>query len=121
MSAYEDELARVRQARADAELSGFEVTHAPLHGEPTSHDAAVSMKEAAAQQCEILYDFLKNLGPATCDHADWILGWRPTTAGRRMPDLVERGLAEFTGETRKTRSGRAANVYRACVAKQKAS
>jgi predicted ArsR family transcriptional regulator len=74
----------------------------------------------AAMQCRDLYAALVKHGPLTADEADDKLGWRESRAsGRRMSDLVKAGLAEFTGETRKTRSGRQANVYRACVAQQK--
>lgn len=109
---YSDELRK----RADAQLAdAFAVTHSPLHGEPTSYEAAVSMVSEAAQQCRHLYDALIVAGPMSCDDADRYLSWRPTTAGRRMPDLVKQGLAQFTGEKRPTRSGRRANVYRAVV------
>ena len=95
------------------DLPLWAIQHAPLHGEPTSHEAAESMETEAGRQCDEMYEALRLLGAMTCDEIDRRKGWRPTTAGRRMPDLVRQGRAEFTGETRKTRSGRRANVYRA--------
>ena len=95
------------------DLPLWAVTHSRKHGEPTSLEAAVSMTLAAQVQRRLLYAALIDLGPLTADEADDKLEWRPSTAGRRMSDLVRLGFAEFTGETRKTRSGRRANVYRA--------
>ena len=100
------------------DLPLFAVTHSRLHGEPTSLEAARDIAHHAdVQREEILYH-LREYGPATADGLDGALDWRPTTAGRRLPDLVREGLVEWTGETRPTRSGRKANVYRVKVNKQ---
>lgn len=106
----------------------FATQHSRLHGEPTSYAAAVSMVNQAVIQCAVLEAALVMRGPMTCDEADaWLerlpdVGWKRTTSGRRMADLVRDGRAEWTGETRKTRSGRRANVYRVKVnAKEEAA
>lgn len=95
------------------DLPMFQRTHARGTDWQTSYDAAESMREIAAQQKRHLYDALLAWGPLTCDEADQRLSWRPTTAGRRMSDLVRDGLARDTGQTRRTRSGRQATVYEA--------
>lgn len=95
------------------DLPLFAVTHSRKGGPQTSYDAAGSMATAAALQERYLYDALMAWGPLTADEADQWLGWRPTTAGRRMSDLVRKGLARSTGQTRPTRSGRQADVYEA--------
>ena len=85
----------------------------------TSHDAAASMVETAAKQRErILTAFRLNPGKAfTADALDAYLAelyegqWPRTTAGRRLPELLERGLVRRLDETRPTRSGRNANLW----------
>lgn len=52
-------------------------------------------------------------GGWTADELDEYLGWRVTTAGRRLSELKRRGLVEACGQ-RVTRSNRMATVYR-CV------
>lgn len=107
------------------DLPLFAVTHSRLHGEPTSYEAAKSVAEISAEQCRQLWMVIATFGPMTADEIDAMLegheGWKRTTAGRRVPDLVRDGLLEFTGEKRKTRSGRWANVYRVKVNTQEAA
>jgi len=100
-----------RYEEGDPEL--FALRHAPLHGEPTSYQAAQNAARSAADQCHQLWNALLAWGPLTADEADARLGWRPTTSGRRMADLVDDGRAEATGERRLTRSRRWANVFKA--------
>ena len=79
----------------------------------TSHEAAESMEgEAKAQRAQIL-DYLRRRGPRTADGLDFILNLRPTSAGRRLPELKEMGLVEMTAKVALTRSGRGAHVWRA--------
>ena len=47
----------------------------------------------------------------TADEIDSYIGWRLTTAGRRLGELRDDGLVEPCGE-RPTRGGRPAPVYR---------
>ena len=86
----------------------------------TSHEAA-RMVDAEGQRGKImgllrqraLWD--REQTPArgmTADEIDRAVGWRVTTAGRRLGELRKRGLVESCGE-RLTRSGRPATVYRA--------
>jgi hypothetical protein len=107
----------------------------PLFAEPapvarntdpdTSHDAARSMREAAAIQRAQIMQQLYAAGPEglTADAIDERAGWRPTTAGRRLVELVRMGLAslaygaDLEPVTRLTRSGRAAQVYLAIPAR----
>ena len=85
--------------------------HARATDPDTSHAAAESMvKPAEAQRRKILAS-LKRHGPATADEIDERIGWRPTTAGRRMKELVEVGKLRDTGDLLLTRSGRRATVY----------
>lgn len=95
------------------DLPLWAITHSRLHGEPTSYEAAKGIAMYAKVQWEQMVGCLQKHGPLTCDEMDERIGWRPTTAGRRIADAVRYGRIEFTGQTRPTRSGRRANVYRA--------
>ncbi len=83
----------------------------------TSHTAA-RMVDAAGQRgriMEVLRAIYRDVGLAgglTADQLDEMIGWRLTTAGRRLSELRARELVIPCGE-RKTRSGRPATVYRA--------
>ena len=84
----------------------------------TSHEAA-RKGDADGQRGEIL-DVLRIAhfsltGGMTADELDEAIGWRVTTAGRRLSELKRRGLVEACGQ-RYTRSGRQATVYRATAA-----
>jgi hypothetical protein len=91
----------------------------------TSHKAADSMREAAAVQRAQIMQQLYAAGSVglTADEVDERQGWRPTTAGRRLVELVRMGLASLRYDadlepvTRATRSGRAAQVYLAIPAR----
>ena len=75
----------------------------------TSHAAARSMeKPADVQRAKILAALVR---PMTADELDESLGLRPTSAGRRLPELREMGLVRELKATRPTRSGRQAHVY----------
>lgn len=78
----------------------------------TSHAAAASMQSIArAQQQDLARALASAPDGLTCDEADERLGWRATSAGRRMGELVRLGSAVATDRTRRTRSGRMAAVY----------
>ena len=70
------------------------------------------MLEGAASQRAKILAFLREHGGATGDGLDEALGWRPTSAGRRLPELRELGLVTMTEEVRVTRSGRRARIWR---------
>ncbi len=85
----------------------------------TSHAAADSMVEGAGWQRANVLTALGHLKKATADRIDEWLGdyladgWPRTTAGRRLPELERAGLVERLTETRATRSGRRAHLWRA--------
>lgn len=78
----------------------------------TSHAAAASMKSAAIAQRMAALGCLSAY-PEGLVHSeiDELLTWPAHTAGRRLPELREMGLAQKTGQQRKTSSGRFAAVY----------
>lgn len=77
----------------------------------TSRRAAASMvAPAGSQRWEVLEALRRR--PMTADEIDVEIGWRDTTAGRRLRELERHELVEPTGDTRTTRSGREARVYR---------
>ena len=87
--------------------------------DPRTSHAAGDAVDAAGQR-ERIMELLKAVGRPTgmwhgglnADQIDQYIGWRLTTAGRRLSELKRRGLVEVVGE-RLTRSGRKASVYRA--------
>lgn len=79
----------------------------------TSHEAAASMIDGAETQRRAIVFHLWHLGPRTADELDEELELRPTSAGRRLPELRTVGLARPTDGKRKTRSGRMARVWEA--------
>lgn len=76
----------------------------------TSHAAAASMRGAVGAQRAAVLAAL-HAGPLTADEIDDVQGWRPTTAGRRLPELEAMGLVRRLPETALTRSGRQAHRY----------
>ena len=78
----------------------------------TSHEPARQV-DAAGQRGLILNALVVGDAELTADELDTWIGWRVTTAGRRLSELKRRGLVEACGQ-RYTRSGRQATVYR-CV------
>ena len=79
----------------------------------TSHEAAESMAGAAGAQRAACLKHLRTVGPAIADEIDAAMGWRPTTAGRRLSELAEAKLAKITDQKRRTRSNRNAFVWEA--------
>lgn len=79
----------------------------------TSHAAAASMEESAVAQRDRILWWLRNSGPSTADRLDAALALRPTSAGRRLPELRDLGLVRMTERMAKTRSGRPANLWAA--------
>lgn len=109
----------------DPEQGGlFESIHDHWHFEPrarrtdpvTSHEAAESMVGAAkAQRKRVLLAMgSEKMTADAIDETLEVLGeWPRTTAGRRLPELLEMGLVERLEEKRKTRSGRRAHLWMA--------
>ena len=79
----------------------------------TSHEAAGSMAGEARAQRERILAHLRLHGPHTADALDEALGLRDTSAGRRLPELWDMGLACPNASVALTRSGRRAHVWRA--------
>jgi predicted ArsR family transcriptional regulator len=102
-------------------LTGPGTLGLPLFAEPeprarttdpeTSHEAAVSMSDAAASQRAEIYQHLLTVGPATADAIDLALGYRVTSAGRRLPELRDLGKVVMLEGTGLTRSGRQARLW----------
>ena len=80
----------------------------------TSHEAA-AVVDAEGQRGKIMKalrgEWRDHQYEFTADGLDEYLGWRVTTAGRRLGELCKLGLVEPCGE-RLTRSNRPATVYR---------
>jgi len=79
----------------------------------TSHQAAASVEDSAETQRRSVQYILRTYGPKIADEIDALLGWRVTTAGRRLPELRALGLVEMLPETGATRSGRQAHLWQA--------
>lgn len=76
----------------------------------TSHAAAVSVADSAGgQRARCLAELAR--GPLTADEIDGRVGWRITSAGRRLSELLEIGLVRRLDSKRKTRSGRMARLW----------
>ncbi len=78
----------------------------------TSHDAAASMTRGAQRQRDKILGLLRDRGHLTADELDVSLFDGHHTAGRRLSELRELGLAERTDRKRDTRSGRKAYLWR---------
>ena len=77
----------------------------------TSHLAAASMVGKIEAQQERILSRLQVFGPMTADQVDELIGWRETTAGRRLPELAEMGSVRRLETTGITRSGRQARLW----------
>lgn len=79
----------------------------------TSHDAAESMKSAAAtQRSLVLYAlFTTGTNGFTADEVDRMYGWDAATANRRFHELRKAGLIHRTARKRPTHTGREAYVH----------
>jgi predicted ArsR family transcriptional regulator len=82
-------------------------------GAKTSVEAFRSVSTSArnAQQLSIL-EFIKSRGSATCDEAEVALGISHQACSARVTELLKSKRISFGEETRPTRSGRSARVYR---------
>lgn len=78
----------------------------------TSHQAARSMHGGAKGHRASILGLLGQRGPMNGDQIDEAMGWRVTSAGRRLCELVAMGLVERTEDVAPTRSGRKAGVYK---------
>ena len=78
----------------------------------TSHEAAEKIAEPAGTLRARVLSFIEYWGGATDEEIQLGLKMNPSTERPRRVELVERGLVEDSGETRPTRSGRKATVWR---------
>lgn len=96
----------------------------PLFGQPappasrltdpeTSHLAARSARTTAASHRQQILDALKARGPMTGDELDCLFNWPHATANCRLSDLKDGGLIVRLADSRPTRSGRSAWLWRA--------
>ena len=89
---------------------------------PTSAEAAEKAEPKAGTWRACVLRAIRAHGKigVTDDDLQFVLNLNPSTLRPRRIELVNAGLVEDSGETRKTRSGRQAVVWRAVPAKEKA-
>lgn len=84
----------------------------PYQNSSTSYGAAVGIGERLTALQNVLFSFLSRRPEgATDDEMQVSLNMNPSTQRPRRIELVERGLVVASGQ-RKTRSGRAATVWK---------
>lgn len=81
----------------------------------TSHQAAAAAVELSARHRQIILDCLKKRGPAGKDAIAAHTRLDGVAIARRLPELQRQGLAEPTGKTVMSTSGRAEREWRACA------
>lgn len=103
----------MRRAPVTDDLPLFAAPAARATDPATSHDAARSMADGPAEaQAHAILRALLTYGDATADALDARIGWRDTTAGRRLKELDRAGYAYPLQGTAVTRSGRKAHLWR---------
>jgi len=79
----------------------------------TSHIAAASMREAAADhRARIMQALGETTRPLSAEQISTFLSIDKVQVGRRMHELVRTGLVEVTSQIVKTSTGRPAQTYR---------
>lgn len=98
-------------------MSNFDPSkHHHTNDPQTSVDAAESVAaNIAATQARIVYQTLKEIGPATAGVISEKCDLDYYQVCRRLPDLLEVAMVERTGEVRRNKSGRNACVWRAVI------
>lgn len=91
-------------------------THARAADPETSKESAARVREFAAGQCAALLAELRK-ADASAEQLGDALGLDAYSVRKRLADLEHAQQAEPTGETRKTRSGRAERIWRAVCQK----
>jgi len=79
----------------------------------TSHEAADRVDEFAGAHQERVLQALRLLGFAGAEQIGELVGMPAYAVRKRLSELQRDGLADVTGETRKTASGRSERVWRA--------
>jgi hypothetical protein len=101
-----------RRAEPVDELPLFAAPRARTTDPEPSHLADTqNAKAARAHQYRAILLALQAHGPANADQLDARIGWRETTAGRRLSELRVMGHVMRTGEQMATRSGGTGEVY----------
>lgn len=78
----------------------------------TSHEAAASMRDAAAQQTARVLQALRDLGEAGAEQIAARCGLDAYAVRKRLPEAQRAGLAVPTGGVRTTSTGRSERVWR---------
>lgn len=98
------------------DLLDWAETHARRGDPDTSHNAARASRGLASEHCRIIYDALRDIGPATADELAAFVDLDRYQIRRRTADLQAAGKIRDTGERHKTPAGRPAIVWAAVEA-----
>lgn len=78
----------------------------------TSHEAALSVKEAAPMHMQLIHDCLHEYGPRGKDGIARITKLSGNQIARRLPEMEKMGLVEETGELVLSDAGRKERQWR---------
>lgn len=131
MSSYEEALQKERERKMAEQIGNLEMfaqrgqaaqravneilsppPRARTTDPDTSHMAAAEAEAGQAAQQALILDALTVEGEMTADRLDEYLGWRTSTASRRLHELRRMGKVEWLERTAPTRTGRLAHLYR---------
>lgn len=98
---------------ASASFTNFAQTHSRTNDPSTSKIAAERAESMSSKHRNIILNVLKKYGALSKDEIAQYCDLNGTQIARRLPDLQDSGLAEPTGETRISESGRPERVWRA--------
>lgn len=82
-----------------------------VSGSDTSFGAATCIARHIDNLHDRITTFIDQIGGATCDEVERLLGLSHQTASARIRELTQLGRLRDSGERRKTRTGRNARVY----------
>lgn len=92
----------------------FDFTENARQSDPwTSHAAAERVADFGGKHIDIVMNTLRRFGPGTIDEIAKRCPLTSVQIARRLADAEKRGLAEPTGYTRPSASGRMERVWRA--------
>ena len=92
----------------------FAAPRSRRHDPSTSKAAAESMHGEASEHHELILAVLNDHEGLTATEIGCRCKLSSVQVARRMKELERLGLAETTGETRRTEAGRQARVWRVC-------
>lgn len=93
------------------QLSIFDAPLARKTDPVTSHHAASRVREFSPKHCETILSVLRKQGPLTVDEIAKLTPLLAHQINKRLPELRRNGLADTTGETRLSASGRPERVW----------